>query len=65
MAKKEMPAAMRKYLAEIGSKGGKQSLKTMTAEERKERAKAATEARWKKTRKVSAGASLAATRRKP
>lgn len=47
MAKK-IPAAMRKYLAEIGRKGGKQAGKTLTPEQRSERAKGAAAARWKK-----------------
>jgi hypothetical protein len=46
----KVPAAMRKYLAEIGRKGGKQAGKTLTAEQRSARAKAAATARWKKDR---------------
>ncbi len=38
---KKLPAWYRKFLAEIGSKGGKRSLKTLTPEERKARAKKA------------------------
>jgi hypothetical protein len=48
MAKK-VPAAMRKYLAEIGRKGGKQAGKSLTAEQRSARARAGAAARWKKT----------------
>jgi hypothetical protein len=47
-------SAVSKYLAEIGRKGGKARLQTMTAEERSERArkasKAAARARKKKAR---------------
>jgi hypothetical protein len=37
-------------LAEAGSRGGKASLESMTAEERSARARAAAEARWSKTK---------------
>lgn len=50
--------AISNYLAGLGRKGGKASLETMTAEERRKRAvkasKAATAARKKKARKKAA-----------
>jgi hypothetical protein len=45
---KKVPAAMRKYLAEIGKKGGKAAGKSLTSEQRSARAKAGAAARWKK-----------------
>jgi hypothetical protein len=48
MMAKKIPAAMRKYHAEMGRKGGKIAGKTLTAEQRSARAKAAAAARWKK-----------------
>jgi hypothetical protein len=45
---KEIPAAFRKYLAEIGRKGGKKAGKTLSADQRSARAKKAAAARWKK-----------------
>jgi hypothetical protein len=47
MARK-VTAAMRRYLAEIGKKGGKAAGKSLTAEQRTARAKAAAATRWKK-----------------
>jgi hypothetical protein len=44
----EVSAAMRKYLAEIGKKGGKSAGKSLTAEQRSARARAGAAARWKK-----------------
>jgi hypothetical protein len=38
------------YLANIGKKGGKKRLKTMTAKERKENAVLAARARWSRRR---------------
>lgn len=37
---------VKKYLSELGKKGGKRSLKTMTKEQRVERAKKAIKTRW-------------------
>jgi hypothetical protein len=47
MAKK-LPAAMRKYLATIGSKGGKKAAESLTAAQRSARAKTAAASRWKR-----------------
>jgi hypothetical protein len=41
MTEKKMPKAFSKYLSQLGKKGGKRSLETMTPEERTERAKKA------------------------
>jgi hypothetical protein len=46
MAKK-IPAALSAYIPSIGSKGGKASGKSLTAEQRKARARKAAAARWK------------------
>ena len=48
MASKLTPALLRQAMAAIGSKGGKRSLSTMTAEERSARAKKASDAAAKK-----------------
>jgi hypothetical protein len=48
---KQVPAALRKYLAELGRKGGKKAGKTMTPEQRSERARKAAAGRWKKKEK--------------
>jgi hypothetical protein len=57
VAKKKVPDAVREFLAEIGRKGGavggKRSLETMTAEERKARAKKAVAAREAKRKKAA------------
>jgi hypothetical protein len=45
---KRVPAELRKYLAKLGSKGGKKSAESMTAAERSARAKKAATTRWKK-----------------
>ena len=44
----KLPAAMRKYLSKLGSKGGKKAAESMTAAERSARAKKAAATRWKK-----------------
>jgi hypothetical protein len=41
MASKRVSSGLSKYFSEIGKIGGKRSMKTMTAEERSERAKKA------------------------
>jgi hypothetical protein len=43
-----VPAELRKYLAKLGSKGGKKAAKSMTAAQRSARAKKAAATRWKK-----------------
>jgi hypothetical protein len=48
MAKKVSRDLVRQVMAELGSRGGKASLKTMTAEERSARAKKASMAAAKK-----------------
>jgi hypothetical protein len=48
MAKRD---PVREYLSKIGSKGGKRSLETMTAEERSARAKKAVDAREAKRKR--------------
>jgi hypothetical protein len=45
MAKKSL---LSKHLSKVGRKGGKARLDTMTAEERKESARKAAQARWSK-----------------
>jgi general stress protein YciG len=45
---KRLPSAVRKYMAELGRKGGKKSGETLTPEERVKRARSAAAARWKK-----------------
>jgi hypothetical protein len=44
----KVPAAMRKYLSRLGSKGGKKSAESMTAAQRSARGKKAAVTRWKK-----------------
>jgi len=53
MASKKAPTGLSKYFSEMGKIGGKRSLKTMTAEERSERAKKAA-AKSAKVRKKKA-----------
>lgn len=48
MAKKISASLMRQVMAEIGSRGGKRSLETMTPEQRIARAKKASEAAARK-----------------
>jgi hypothetical protein len=48
MAKKTSAALMRQVMAEMGSRGGKRSLESMTPEERSARAKKASEAAARK-----------------
>jgi hypothetical protein len=45
---KRLPPEFRKYLAALGSKGGKRSAEAMTPAQRKQRARRAAAARWKK-----------------
>jgi len=45
---KRLPTAVRKYMAELGRKGGKVSGKMLTPEQREQRARNAAMARWKK-----------------
>jgi hypothetical protein len=47
----KVPGALRRYLSELGSKGGKASAKNRTPEERSEKARQAAMARWKKAGK--------------
>jgi hypothetical protein len=47
---KEPSAALRKYLAEIGRAGGKKAAKSLTKNQRSERARKAAAARWKKAK---------------
>ena len=47
----KIPGALRRYLSELGRKGGKASAKNLTAEERSEKARQAAMARWKKPKK--------------
>jgi hypothetical protein len=47
MAKRLTPE-FKKYLAALGSKGGKRSAEALTPAERRQRAKRAAAARWKK-----------------
>jgi hypothetical protein len=51
----KVPASLRRYLAELGRKGGKASAHNMTAEERSEKARAAAVARWSKGKKKDRG----------
>ena len=44
----KIPAAMRKYLAKLGRKGGKKAAESLTATQRSARARKAAAARWKK-----------------
>jgi len=46
---KRLPAAMRRYLADLGSKGGKTAAASLTAAQRSARARKAATTRWKKT----------------
>jgi hypothetical protein len=48
---KRLPAAMRKYLAELGSKGGKKAAASMTANQWWVRARKAATTRWKNEEK--------------
>jgi hypothetical protein len=48
MGKRPTAALIRQVMAEMGSRGGKRSLKTMTSEERSARAKKASDAAAKK-----------------
>jgi hypothetical protein len=50
-------AEIREYFAKVGRKGGKARLKTMSPEERKERARNAAAARWADRPKKKAKAS--------
>jgi hypothetical protein len=45
---KRLPTAMRKYLAELGRKGGKKAAASLTAVQRTARARKAAATRWKK-----------------
>ena len=45
---KRLPKAMREYLAELGSKGGKKAAKSLTAAQRTARARKAAATRWRK-----------------
>jgi hypothetical protein len=54
MAEKRMPRALSDYFRQMGRKGGKRSLKTMTAEERTARAKKAAAASAKVRAKKAA-----------
>ena len=42
----KLSAAMRRYLAELGRKGGKVAAKNQTPEQRSQKARRAAEARW-------------------
>jgi hypothetical protein len=44
----KIPDAVRRYMQEIGAKGGKAGAEKRTAEERSERARRAAAARWKR-----------------
>jgi len=48
---KQLPTALREYLVELGRKGGKAAAKSMTPEERSDRARSAAAARWKAKKK--------------
>lgn len=52
MAKKKLPNDVAAFFRAKGRKGGKRSLETMTADERKRRAKKAIKARWAKRREA-------------
>jgi hypothetical protein len=54
MTEKKMPKAFSEYLSQLGKKGGKRSLKTMTPEERTARAKKAAAASAKVRAKKAA-----------
>jgi hypothetical protein len=54
MTEKKMPASFTRYLAELGKKGGKKSLETMTPEQRTARAKKAAAASAKVRAKKAA-----------
>jgi hypothetical protein len=47
---KRIPKAISDYMRKLGRKGGKNSGQAMTAEERRERARNAANARWKRPR---------------
>ncbi len=53
MAKK-IPAAIRRYMSELGKLGGKAGAKNRTPEERSEKARKAAAARWKKVKRPTA-----------
>jgi hypothetical protein len=44
----KLPAALRKHLSKLGSKGGKKAAESLTAAQRSARAKKAAVTRWKK-----------------
>jgi hypothetical protein len=46
-------AALRRYLQELGARGGKAAAKNRTAEERSKLASRAAKARWKKDKRAS------------
>ena len=48
---KKKKSLLSKYLSELGRKGGKARLQTMTEEERKESARKAAKARWAQAKK--------------
>ena len=50
MKKQELKRAMKEYLTELGRKGGKARLTTMTQKQRSASAAKASAARWKKMR---------------
>ena len=52
LSAEQIKAFMREMGRKGGKKGGKARLKTMTPEERSERARAAAQARWKKKSEV-------------
>jgi hypothetical protein len=52
----EWEQELKRYFSQLGRKGGKRSLETMTETERKERAKKAAAARWGKKPKKKAAA---------
>jgi hypothetical protein len=45
---KRIPTAIRKYLADLGSKGGKKAAASLTPAQRTARARKAAATRWKK-----------------
>ena len=51
---KRIPAELRKYLAKLGSKGGKKAAESMTSAQRSARAKKAAATRWRKKPGTSA-----------